>query len=216
MKLKLSTLALALVPALACTAVSAEEAQAYSNNSLLVIYKAGISQAQQTAANNGATSKHYNNILGGRLAKLTLKTDDIHLLMKRLLKHPAIESVELDYTLTLNEPTTVADDPHFGNLWGMKNTGQTINIWGRLATGTAGSDINAESAWDKTTGSKDVVVGVIDTGFDYTHPDLVDNIWTNLAELNGEPGFDDDGNGYVDDIHGWDAYSNDGDPMDET
>ena len=62
---------------------------------------------------------------------------------------------------------------------------------------------------------KDTVVGVIDTGVDYTHPDLKLNMWVNAAELNGIAGVDDDGNGYVDDIHGWDAANGDGDPMDD-
>ena len=59
-----------------------------------------------------------------------------------------------------------------------------------------------------------IKIAVIDTGIDYNHEDLRDNMWTNEAELNGEPGVDDDGNGYVDDIHGYDFANNDGDPMD--
>ncbi|MBI1249468.1 S8 family serine peptidase [bacterium] len=74
--------------------------------------------------------------------------------------------------------------------------------------------IDAPQAWDKTTGSDSVVVGIIDTGVDYTHPDLVNNIWTNPGEIAGN-GIDDDHNGFVDDVHGFDFVNNDGDPMDD-
>ncbi|PKL61210.1 MAG: hypothetical protein CVV31_12595 [Methanomicrobiales archaeon HGW-Methanomicrobiales-2] len=103
----------------------------------------------------------------------------------------------------------IPNDPEFGKLWGLHNTGQTIN--GR--TGTTDADIDAPEAWSITTGSRDVIVAVIDSGVMYTHPDLAANIWTNPGEV-PDNGFDDDNNGYIDDVYGWDFYDADNDPGD--
>jgi subtilisin family serine protease len=89
---------------------------------------------------------------------------------------------------------TVPNDPNYGNLYGMPQ-------------------INAPQAWDEHQGDQEFVIAVIDTGVDYTHPDLVDNIWTNPGEIAGN-GIDDDGNGYIDDMHGYDFYDYNADPMD--
>jgi subtilisin family serine protease len=70
------------------------------------------------------------------------------------------------------------------------------------------------AAWDKTTGSSSAIALVIDTGIAYTHPDLVNNIWSNSLEIAGD-GIDNDGNGYIDDLHGINAILNDGDPLDD-
>jgi thermitase len=75
--------------------------------------------------------------------------------------------------------------------------------------------INAPAAWDLTIGNKRVVVGDIDTGIDYTHPDLKANVWNNVPECSGTPGVDDDHNGYIDDCHGIDTINGDSDPMDD-
>jgi subtilisin family serine protease len=101
-------------------------------------------------------------------------------------------------------PSMFPNDPMFGELWGLHNTGQEIWGW----EGTPDVDINAPEAWDISQGSSDVVVAVIDTGVDINHPDLKDNIWVNPGEIPGN-GLDDDGNGLIDDVYGWDFYNDD-------
>ncbi|MBM4086419.1 MAG: peptidase S8, partial [Planctomycetes bacterium] len=118
--------------------------------------------------------------------------------------NPLVAYFEPNASVTLQD--TFPNDPYFSDLWGMHNTGQT--------GGTPDADIDAPAAWDITTGSASIVVGVIDTGVDYTHPDLAANIWTNPGEVPGD-GIDNDGNGFVDDVHGYDFVNNDGDPMDD-
>ena len=90
----------------------------------------------------------------------------------------------------------VPNDPNYPEQWALDNTGQT--------GGTPDADIDANDAWDINTGSSDVIIAIADTGIDYAHPDLADNMWVNEAEQNGTPGVDDDGNGYVDDVYGYD------------
>jgi subtilisin family serine protease/subtilisin-like proprotein convertase family protein len=118
-----------------------------------------------------------------------------------------VQYAEPNYTVHL---MLTPNDPQFGSLYGLHNTGQ--------AGGTSDADIDAPAAWDTTTGSSTVVVAVIDTGVDYTHPDLVNNIWINQGEIPNN-NVDDDGNGVIDDIHGANFIGSgippSGDPMDD-
>lgn len=123
-----------------------------------------------------------------------------HSVLKSVAADADVEYVEPNYIYHINK---TPNDPMLGDLWGMNNTGKP------------GIDIGALQAWDIETGDKDLVVGVIDTGINYNHNDLKKNMWTNTAELNGQPGVDDDGNGVVDDIYGYNAAGNNGNPLDD-
>jgi subtilisin family serine protease len=114
-----------------------------------------------------------------------------------------VRYVEPDFVIT---PTLSSNDPSLGQLWGLHNIGQS--------GGVVDADIDAPEAWNTTTGSRNVVVAVIDTGMDYKHPDLAPNTWRNPGEVAGD-GIDNDGNGFIDDIHGWDFANNDSSPMDD-
>ena len=93
------------------------------------------------------------------------------------------------------EIEAISDDPMYDSLYGLEK-------------------LNLPDAWDIEKGNHNIVVGVLDTGVDYTHPDLKDNMWVNEGEIAGD-GIDNDGNGVIDDVYGIDAYNKDGDPMDD-
>lgn len=108
--------------------------------------------------------------------------------------NPFVAYAEPNYIL---HAATTPNDPKYldNTLWGLNK-------------------IAMPAAWDIATGGGPVVA-VIDTGADYNHPDLAANIWTNSTELNGQAGVDDDGNGFIDDVRGWDFANNDNDAMDD-
>ena len=117
----------------------------------------------------------------------------------------ALDDLTGEAAVRLAEPDVIAEatdvtEPDFWRLWGLHNTGQ--------AGGTVDVDVDAPEAWAITRGSADVVVAVVDTGIDITHPDLADNIWVNVDEIPGN-GLDDDGNGKIDDVNGWDFRNDD-------
>ena len=110
---------------------------------------------------------------------------------------------EPDYRLSIN---LTPNDPRYSEQWGLHNTGQD-GI-------TPDADIDAPEAWDITTGSSEIIVAVTDTGIDYNHPDLKANMWINTEETPKNK-MDDDGNDYVDDIHGANFITGSGDPLDD-
>lgn len=123
-------------------------------------------------------------------------------------------------TKAFNDLSIIPDDEYFSYQWyllsspisNFKDQRNDLDAPRDIVT-LNNADIRAPEAWAIRHDASDVVVAVIDTGVDYTHPDLVNNIWRNTGEIPGN-GIDDDGNGYIDDINGWDFYDYDNDPMD--
>jgi subtilisin family serine protease len=120
------------------------------------------------------------------------------------LQSGLVEFAEPDFLL---HPAVTPNDPYYGNgaLWHLHNTGQS--------GGVVDADIDGPEAWDTISSATDVIIAVVDTGIRYTHEDLAANMWRNPGETAGN-GVDDDGNGFVDDIHGINAAANNGNPAD--
>jgi subtilisin family serine protease len=141
--------------------------------------------------------------------------------IKALSRDPEVLYAEPNYIWRKEQTALTPNDPNYGSLWGLKNTGQVGN--NDLApaqpapqAGVVGADIKAEQAWGAfSTGSNNVVVAVIDEGIDINHPDLQANIWQNPGETPND-GIDNDGNGYIDDVNGWDFAHNDKTVFDNT
>ncbi|HXW53051.1 MAG TPA: S8 family serine peptidase, partial [Myxococcota bacterium] len=132
---------------------------------------------------------------------------DVMEVVKSLSSKPFVLYAEPDYIYRVAKTDDAGqNDPEYPRQWALENTGQ--------AGGKVDADINAELMWGYQKGSKDIVVGTVDTGFDFTHPDLVKNVWSNPGEI-ANNGVDDDNNGYVDDAHGINAINNTGNPMDD-
>lgn len=137
-------------------------------------------------------------------------------ILRELNNHPSVAFAQLDHKVTqrdaviedadpMLDPTAVdngPNDPEFNGQWGMDLTANNfgidaINAW--LTFGTGGKDVQ----------NNDIVVAVVDGGVEITHPDLKENVWVNEQEIPGN-GIDDDQNGFVDDINGWNGYTNSG------
>ncbi len=183
---------------------------AYSSSRILVRFREGNTNAGGASASavasalasvSGVVTRTYR-VPGLKLVELSGNVS-VNDAINTLSANSSVLYASPDYRVTTQ---AIPSDPSFGLLWGMNNTGQT--------GGTPDADIDAPEAWDLSTGSSSIVVGVIDTGVDYTHPDLAANMWTNPGEVPGD-GIDNDGNGYIDDVHGINAITGTGDPMDD-
>jgi subtilisin family serine protease len=178
---------------------------AYVEHELLVRFRPGVSEPDKADAHRGlgaAAIETYDAV--ENLDRVRLPSGmEVADAMAWYKAQRTVEYAEPNYVL---QAAALPNDTRVAELWGLNNTGQT--------GGTADADIDAFEAWDLTTGSDDVVVAVIDTGIDYTHPDLAANMFRNTADCNAN-GLDDDANGYVDDCHGIDTANDDSDPMDD-
>ena len=133
---------------------------------------------------------------------------DLHTLKADYAAHPLIEAVEFNYIRQMQASEIIPNDPRYEEQWSL-------------------SLINMPEAWAIEKGDPGIIIAVVDTGFDYTHEDLASQTWVNVGEI-PDNGIDDDNNGYIDDVHGWDfsepstsdgnevSQNGDSDPIDES
>jgi subtilisin family serine protease len=134
-----------------------------------------VAQAEQVADVDRA-----EEVGGVGVLRFHSRTKNVTTLLSELAARPDVEYVEPNYILhAIANTAAIPNDPRFGELWGLQNTGQAI----LGVPGTPGADIRAVPAWDISTGSKSFVATVVDTGLDYNHPDLADNVWSAPADF---------------------------------
>ena len=144
------------------------------------------------------------------------KSANILELVEKLKDNPNIEYIEPNYIYSINDFEIASDIIYDKDLSPVSTTSTTVPDDPLYSQQTNITQTNIDDVWNEyTTGDGSQIVAILDTGVDYTHPDLEANIWINEAELNGVEGYDDDGNGYVDDIRGWDFINNDNAPLDD-
>ena len=172
--------------------------QAFASGEVIVTLKGPATQADLRALNQENDATVEEDLPRSDVNVVDLPRDlSVAEAVRAYEESPDVAYAEPNFKL---QPAAAPNDPGYKNLWGLDNTGQT--------GGTPDADIDAPEAWNTTTGSPDTVVGVIDEGIDITHPDLRDNIWNNSGEVAGNK-IDDDDNGYVDDVNGYDFANND-------
>jgi subtilisin family serine protease/PKD repeat protein len=202
----LSVAVLVFTFAFAATAAPARDPQpAWVPGQLLVKYKTGaapelgkhgVKKAKKVFGRfklKGKALQHATARGLDRAYLIELDTDDIEPAMKKLKADPKVEYAEPNYYLHLN---AVPNDPSYASQWALANIGAPL-------------------AWDSATSGSGVVVGVVDTGISVSHPDLAANLWVNPGEIAGN-GIDDDANGFIDDVHGWNFAGDNNDVNDTT
>ncbi|KJU86306.1 peptidase S8/S53 subtilisin kexin sedolisin [Candidatus Magnetobacterium bavaricum] len=172
---------------------------AYKEGQLLVKFKNDITSTRSLTVHRAIGTKVVKSYtLVKNLELVTLPSSlSVPDAIKQYMQHADVQYAEPNYYAQGLDVSP--NDPYFSQQWALYNTGQK--------NGTPGADIKAYKAWDVTKGDKNIIVAVLDTGVDYNHPDLGGNIWNNTRET--FDGLDNDNNGYIDDIRGWDFVGND-------
>ncbi|MDC1238014.1 S8 family serine peptidase [Polaribacter sp.] len=168
--------------------------------------------------NNGYKPKEPLTMKNVFVLKTSDQQENILQLIQQIKDNPNVEYAEPNYIYGIDDfevgETITAEE---ASKMTTSNSSSTIEVNDPLYSSQSNiTATNIDDVWDQyTTGDGSQVIAILDTGVDYTHPDLAANTWINEAELNGVAGYDDDGNGYIDDIRGWDFINNDNAPLDD-
>ncbi len=175
---------------------SVTDLKEYDTNEIIIQYKDGSSSTDVPIENETELTKDVSLIEVGSRTELKEAIEELD-------QDPNIEYIQPNYTYTI---MGVSNDAYSDEQWAYNNIGSE-SIYG--VQESAGVDINMAEAWGlfATKPEKEVVVAIVDTGIDYDHPDLLEHMWTNTGEIAGNS-IDDDKNGFVDDVRGWNFYNN--------
>ena len=195
--------------------MAAAGAGGYATDSILVRFKPSANASDKAQARglvNAVSHRSYGLVRG--LENMRLKAGQgVTDAVDKLSRLPFVEYAEPDFIVQ----TSASNDPFYGLVYAIENVGQTI----AGAAGVPDADMDVLEAWPTQTGDPNQIIAVIDSGVQYDHEDLAANMWTNPGEVPGN-GLDDDGNGFVDDVYGYDFHgdganlsSEDNDPIDE-
>src|SRR6266481_3815154 len=179
------------------TSVQTNQTPAHRNDEVLVRFRNGVSQSDKDVVAATHSARRKKQLRGeSAIEKLELtgnnRGSNVAL---QLSLNPSVEFAEPNFLIAKDQlDSTTPTDPRFSEQWALSNTGQN--------GGQYGSDIGVTTAWRKTTGLRATVVAIVDSGVDFTHPDLLNNEWTNRTPTDG-------------DVHGWDYVTDSGDVKDE-
>ena len=178
--------------------------------------KAKYAAKKAQNSKNGYQPKEPLTLKNIFVVKTNDNQEDILQLIELIKDDPNVEYAEPNYNFSINDFEITSDIIYDKNILNLSASNSTAPNDPLYSQQTNITQTNIDDVWNEyTTGDGSQVVAILDTGVDYTHPDLEANIWINEAELNGVEGFDDDGNGYVDDIRGWDFHHNTNTPLDD-
>ena len=199
--------------------MAAAGAGGYATDSILVRFKPSANASDKAQARglvNAVSHRSYGLVRG--LENMRLKAGQgVTDAVDKLSRLPFVEYAEPDFIVH----KTATNDTYYGLIYAIENTGQVIGPSTDSQSGVVDADMDVVEAWLTQTGDPNQIIAVIDSGVQYDHEDLAANMWTNPGEIPNN-GVDDDGNGFVDDVYGYDfhgsganVYSEDSDPMDE-
>ncbi len=199
-----ATAALSIALALSAPAMAASD---FVEGEVLVRYRSEVSGEEVSAMEARFALSLLNALPHLRLRHYRLPEGlEVDAAIEALQAEAVVESVDRN---VLHSLQVVPNDPRFSEQWSLHNTGQSV----QGITGTADSDIDWPEAMDLFAPIAYVTVAVIDTGVAIDHPEILSHLWVNVDELNN--GLDDDGNGYVDDVFGWNFIDGSNIPLDD-